>query len=162
MSASVNHWGRRISSKIARRGFKLQKRELKTVLLSVAAARLCLVISLIHQASFNPELPLDPSLSGLLSFQTLTELSRMEDYLPKDAGLCAGITVLGMSAFYALSLVIYRLFFSPIAQFPGPKLAAVTSWYELYYDVVHKGKYLFEIEKMHDKYGEYYSLPHCL
>lgn len=86
----------------------------------------------------------------------------MEDYLPKDAGLCAGITVLGMSAFYALSLLIYRLFFSPIAQFPGPKLAAVTSWYELYYDVVHKGKYLFEIEKMHDKYGEYYSLPHCL
>lgn len=84
----------------------------------------------------------------------------MEAYLPKDAVLRAAITVLGMSAVYILSLVIYRLFFSPIAIFPGPKLAAVTSWYELYYDVVHKGKYLFEIEKMHDKYGVYYSFPH--
>ena len=84
----------------------------------------------------------------------------MEAYLPKDAVLRAGITVLGMSVVYVLSLVIYRLFFSPIAKFPGPKLAAVTSWYELYYDVVHKGKYLFEIEKMHDKYGVYYSFPY--
>ena len=84
----------------------------------------------------------------------------MEAYLPKDAVLRAGITVLGMSVVYVLSLVIYRLFFSPIAKFPGPKLAAITSWYELYYDVVHKGKYLFEIEKMHDKYGVYYSFPY--
>ncbi len=85
----------------------------------------------------------------------------MEAYLPKDAGLRASITVLSLSAFYVLSLVMYRLFFSPIAKFPGPKLAAVTSWYELYYDMVHKGKYLFEIEKMHDKYSVYYSFPHC-
>lgn len=80
----------------------------------------------------------------------------MEAYLPKDAGLRAAVAVLGISAFYVLRLVIYRLFFSPIAKFPGSKLAAVTSWYELYYDVVKKGKYLYEIEKMHDKYGMYY------
>lgn len=84
-------------------------------------------------------------------------LSQMEAYLPKDSSLRAGITVLGLSAVYVISLVIYRLFFSPIAKFPGSKLAAVSGWYELYYDVIHKGKYLFEIEKMHDKYGVYYS-----
>jgi hypothetical protein len=82
----------------------------------------------------------------------------MEPYLPKDAGLRAAVAVLGISVFYVLSLVIYRLFLSPIAKFPGPKLAAVTSWYELYYDVVHQGKFLFEIEKMHDKYGMYCTL----
>lgn len=77
----------------------------------------------------------------------------MEAYLPRDAGVRAAAAVLGIGAFYLLSLAIYRLFFSPIAKFPGPKLAAVTGWYEVYYDVVHKGKFLFEIEKMHDKYG---------
>ena len=85
----------------------------------------------------------------------------MEAYLPKDAGLRVAVAVLGISALYVISLVIHRLFFSPIAKFPGPKLAAVTSWYELYYDVVKKGKFLYEIEKMHDKYGMYYSFPGC-
>lgn len=79
----------------------------------------------------------------------------MEAYLPNDAGLRAAVAFLGVSALYVLSLVIHRLFFSPLASFPGPKLVAVTSLYELYYDAVKKGKYLFEIEKMHDKYGIY-------
>lgn len=83
--------------------------------------------------------------------------SQMEAYLPKDNVSRAGFVVLGLSTFYILGLVIYRLIFSPIAKFPGPKLAAVSGWYELYYDVVHKGKYLFEIEKMHDKYGVCYG-----
>ncbi|KAL8929202.1 MAG: hypothetical protein Q9208_001285 [Pyrenodesmia sp. 3 TL-2023] len=77
----------------------------------------------------------------------------MEGYLSKQVGLRAAVAVVGLSALYIVGLAIQRLFYSPIAKFPGPKLAAVTGWYELYYDVVHKGKYLFEIEKMHDKYG---------
>ncbi|KAL8663897.1 MAG: hypothetical protein Q9202_003446 [Teloschistes flavicans] len=83
-------------------------------------------------------------------------LPRMESYmayLPKDAALRAVATAVGIGALYVLSLVTYRLVFSPIAKFPGPKLAAATTWYELYYDIIHKGKYIFEIEKMHDKYG---------
>lgn len=85
----------------------------------------------------------------------------METYLPKDAVLRAAVALLGIGTFCVVGLVIHRLFFSPIARFPGPKLAAVTTWYELYYDVVHKGKYLFEIEKMHNKYGKYYIFPVC-
>lgn len=122
--------------------------------MSVAAAHLCVVISLIHQASFNPEPPLiQASLNFFPPRLPSVGLSQMEAYLPKDAGLRAAVAVLGISAFYVLSLVIHRLFFSPIARFPGPKLATVTSWYELYCDVVKKGKYLFEIEMIHDKYG---------
>ena len=79
--------------------------------------------------------------------------------MPKDAVSRAGVAAIGIGALYVLGLVIHRLFLSPVAKFPGPKLAAVTGWYELYYDVVHKGKYLFEIEKMHDKYGVYYGFP---
>lgn len=54
---------------------------------------------------------------------------------------------------YLVSLTIYRLHFSPIARFPGPKLAALTKWYEFYYDVVQKGQFTFQIQKMHKKYG---------
>jgi hypothetical protein len=37
--------------------------------------------------------------------------------------------------------------------FPGPKLAALTLWYEFYYDVIKGGKYTWEIGRMHEKYG---------
>lgn len=83
----------------------------------------------------------------------------MEAYVPKDVAFRLGLAAFGAGLLYALSLAVYRLFFSPIAGFPGPKIAAVTSYYELYYDVIHQGKYLFEIEKMHDKYG--ISAPNC-
>ncbi|KAF3020206.1 hypothetical protein E8E14_011129 [Neopestalotiopsis sp. 37M] len=52
-----------------------------------------------------------------------------------------------------LALILHRLSFSPIAGFPGPKLAAASGWYEFYYDVLKPGMYIYEIEKMHEKYG---------
>jgi hypothetical protein len=51
--------------------------------------------------------------------------------------------------------VVYRLLFHPLAGFPGPRLAAVTTWYEGYYDIVHQGKYIWQVEKMHKQYGEW-------
>jgi hypothetical protein len=67
-------------------------------------------------------------------------------------GIFLGLVALAFA--YCISLVIYRLYISNLAGFPGPKLAAVTSWYEFYYDVVRHGKYIFEIERMHAKYGK--------
>ncbi|OKL63057.1 hypothetical protein UA08_01910 [Talaromyces atroroseus] len=54
---------------------------------------------------------------------------------------------------YLVALGIFRLYFSPLAKFPGPKLAALTLWYEFYYDVVRRGRYVFHIRHLHEKYG---------
>ena len=49
----------------------------------------------------------------------------------------------------------YRIYLHPLAKFPRPKLAALSHWYEAYYDVLKKGQYTFEIERMHQKYGKH-------
>ncbi|RDW57302.1 hypothetical protein BP5796_12752 [Coleophoma crateriformis] len=54
---------------------------------------------------------------------------------------------------YLIGGAVYRLYLSPLAKFPGPKLATLTLWYEFYYDVVKTGTYIFEIEKIHKTYG---------
>ncbi len=59
----------------------------------------------------------------------------------------------GAVALYFVSLAIYRLYFSPISRFPGPKLAALSNWYEFYYDVVKQGSFTWHIKELHKKYG---------
>ena len=54
---------------------------------------------------------------------------------------------------YTTSLAFYRLFFHPLARFPGPRLAALTRYYEAYYDVVQNGQYTFKIAELHRRYG---------
>lgn len=36
---------------------------------------------------------------------------------------------------YRLGLYLYRYTLHPLAKFPGPRLAAVSSLYQIYYDV---------------------------
>lgn len=68
--------------------------------------------------------------------------------IPIAAGLLA-------SALYGVGLVVYRLWFSPLAGFPGPSLAAATHWYEAYYDCFNKGggQWTFKIRRLHAQYG---------
>lgn len=54
----------------------------------------------------------------------------------------------------ACGVAVYSFFLSPLARFPGPKLAALTGWYETYFDCFRKGRYWIEIEDMHKKYGK--------
>lgn len=62
-------------------------------------------------------------------------------------------TALGLALLYVACLVVYRIYFHPLAKFPGPKLAAATLWYEFYHDVVKRGQFTFKIKELHQKYG---------
>ncbi|KAI1767418.1 cytochrome P450 family protein [Hypoxylon sp. FL1150] len=56
-------------------------------------------------------------------------------------------------ASYVLSVAFYRLFWSPLARIPGPRLAALTYWYECYFDIFRPAQYVFKIRELHQIYG---------
>lgn len=51
----------------------------------------------------------------------------------------------------------YRLYLHPLANVPGPKLAALTSLHELWYDCFQGGggQHAFKMREMHDTYGKF-------
>ncbi|KAF9077831.1 cytochrome P450 [Rhodocollybia butyracea] len=52
-----------------------------------------------------------------------------------------------------LVLALYRLFFHPLCKYPGPILAALTSWYEAYPNIVKGGGLVAELERLHKLHG---------
>jgi hypothetical protein len=68
----------------------------------------------------------------------------------RDPPLFFGLVVITI---YSIVGVVYRLYFCPIAKFPGPKIAALTFWYEFYYDIILRGQYVYKIQELHGKYG---------
>ncbi|KAK2608165.1 hypothetical protein N8I77_006793 [Diaporthe amygdali] len=70
--------------------------------------------------------------------------------------------LIGFIGIYSAWLAIYRLYLSPSAKFPGPRLAALCYWYEFYYDVwPHEGQYTWKIRKLHEKYGPFVRINPC-
>ena len=77
--------------------------------------------------------------------------------MPLGAMMCSLLALLSL---YLTSIIVYRLFFHPLAGFPGPKLAAATKWYEFYFDIIKRpgGQFFRELSRMHDEYGELCNL----
>ncbi|KAI7777790.1 hypothetical protein LA080_003067 [Diaporthe eres] len=74
----------------------------------------------------------------------------------------ANSTYMGCLAVYLLGLAIYRLYLTPSAKFPGPRLAALCYWYEFYYDVwPHEGQYTWKIRELHQEYGPFVRINPC-
>jgi hypothetical protein len=49
--------------------------------------------------------------------------------------------------------IVYRLYFHPLANVPGPKLAAITWLYQTYYSFVGGSRFYLRIEQLHYIYG---------
>ena len=60
---------------------------------------------------------------------------------------------------YFIGLAVYRLILHPLSRFPGPKLAALTRYYEAYFDLIRNGQYTFKIAELHKRYGRTAKLP---
>ena len=64
----------------------------------------------------------------------------------------------GLFFLYLLTLAIYRLYLSPLAKFPGPKLAALTQWVETYHELKNPGgQFIWVYQKWHEKYGSFHG-----
>lgn len=55
-------------------------------------------------------------------------------------------------------IAVRRLFFHPLSKFPGPRVAAITRWYEFYYDVIEGGTFFKKYLGLHKKYSKYLRL----
>ncbi|GAQ43860.1 cytochrome P450 [Aspergillus niger] len=73
----------------------------------------------------------------------------VEQVLPANISLILLIGIL----IYACSVITIRLYFHPLSKFPGPRIAAATSWYEFYKDVILSGQYSKSFPSLHAKYG---------
>lgn len=54
---------------------------------------------------------------------------------------------------YNIVMIIYRLHFHKLSRFPGPRLAAATGLYEIYFSAWGPGIFESEIDNMHEKFG---------
>lgn len=86
----------------------------------------------------------------------MSAADNMASISPVRMFLTGAVLAIASFAAYGVYLVVYRLWFHPLRHFPGPKLAAATYWYEVYYEWFHgpyHGLYEWQIRKLHDRYG---------
>lgn len=76
----------------------------------------------------------------------------MLQYMPFTSVVAGGLLAL---ALYKLSIIVYRLYFHPLARFPGPKLTAATYLVQVYHDLFNGegGQFPFAYQEWHDQYG---------
>ncbi|KAJ3519244.1 hypothetical protein NM208_g14199 [Fusarium decemcellulare] len=73
--------------------------------------------------------------------------------IPEDFSLTsAAYLLIGMFFLFRLGLVVWRLFFHPLAGFPGPKLYA-SSYLPFLVQNMLKGTLVKDVLALHDKYG---------
>lgn len=59
-----------------------------------------------------------------------------------------------------VGLFVQRLVFHSLARFPGPKLAAATWWYMVYYETFKDGAFVEHLRTLHARYGKSMSISH--
>lgn len=91
-----------------------------------------------------------------LQFLVMSQLQGLLDFVQQRR---IQFLLVGLVACAIVSLaikVIYRIKYHPLAKFPGPKIAAATHLYEIAWDYFGYGAYLYEVQRMHERYGMSY------
>lgn len=78
------------------------------------------------------------------------------------AALQIFLTTVLLAALLTIGGAIRRLFLHPLAHMPGPRLAALTWWYEFYFDAIQPGQYVFKIQELHKRYGKPKYVRTCI
>ncbi|KAI1504778.1 cytochrome P450 [Biscogniauxia marginata] len=63
-----------------------------------------------------------------------------------------GLLAIGYAT-WGVCVGLYRVTLHPLAKIPGPKLAAMSYWYDIYYEIILGGQYFKRIKDMHREYG---------
>jgi cytochrome P450 len=63
------------------------------------------------------------------------------------------LTVLALIVVRTIVVSIYRLYFHPLAKFPGPKKVALAKFFEFYHDVLNNNDFPEVVEKLHEQHG---------
>lgn len=77
----------------------------------------------------------------------------MDHYLVPGSYYQASLIVILAAVAFETFKVVYRLYLSPLAGFPVPKLAAVTNLYAGYYDLFCGGSFIKKLPALHKQYG---------
>jgi len=111
-----------------------------------------------QEASSSPPcLHREHSLSSVASSASKLRLGTMVPVVEGRTLPSLPVLLAASFALYRLTLVLYRYFLHPLARFPGPRAAAVTSLYEAYHEIVLNGQYSKKISDLHDRYGMSFS-----
>ena len=70
-----------------------------------------------------------------------------------------GPRLLRVVALYVIAKLLYNLHFHPLAKFPGPRLAAATSWWQTYLEVFQGESLSLTLLDLHAQYGTYFVIP---
>lgn len=89
------------------------------------------------------------------SLRSLTKLPSKAPQAPPITRLLYRAPVLLCLAYIGSFIIeaIYNTSNHPLADFPGPKLAAATAWYKTWIELFSRESWIEYLEKLHKKYG---------
>lgn len=82
---------------------------------------------------------------------------QLAEYVQSIPPITAAAVTFGGFAVYFLWTCVYNIYLHPLRHIPGSKWAIIGPYLEFYHEVIRDGQYLWELEKMHKKFGMTYN-----
>ncbi|KAF1738051.1 Trichodiene oxygenase [Beauveria bassiana] len=75
------------------------------------------------------------------------------EFAQRAPQIAAAAAIFGGFVVYFIYTCFYNIYLHPLRHIPGSKWAVIGPYLEFYHEVIRDGQYLWEIEKMHQKFG---------